>query len=135
MMGERCGIRSSILLMALDIVIQIVECLYTWQVRYRNLNLECILNYSNQVYSPFEMLDYFYSKQEENGAIMRELDEFSRCGLMGIIIRLDDEVVGYAYGVCLTDDCFDILVEKGNRDILHIYRLFTCRRPANKKKI
>lgn len=27
------------------------------------------LNYSNQVYSPFEMMDYFYSKQEENGAI------------------------------------------------------------------
>ncbi|MBR6348305.1 MAG: hypothetical protein IKR80_05080 [Spirochaetales bacterium] len=30
------------------------------------------LNYSNQVYSPFEMLDYFYSKQEENGAIRSE---------------------------------------------------------------
>lgn len=27
------------------------------------------LNYSNQIYSPFEMLDYFYSKQEEDGAI------------------------------------------------------------------
>ena len=27
------------------------------------------LNYSNQTYSPFDMLDYFYSKQEENGAI------------------------------------------------------------------
>ncbi|MCF0237513.1 MAG: hypothetical protein HUK24_02845 [Sphaerochaetaceae bacterium] len=27
------------------------------------------LNYSNQVYSPFEMLDFFYSKQEDNGAI------------------------------------------------------------------
>ena len=27
------------------------------------------LNYSNQVYSPFDMLDFFYSKQEENGAI------------------------------------------------------------------
>ncbi len=27
------------------------------------------LNYSNQTYSPFEMLDFFYSKQEEDGAI------------------------------------------------------------------
>lgn len=27
------------------------------------------LSYSNQVFSPFEMLDYFYSKQEANGAI------------------------------------------------------------------
>ena len=27
------------------------------------------LNYSNQTYSPFDMLDYFYSRQEENGAI------------------------------------------------------------------
>jgi len=27
------------------------------------------LNYSNQVYSPYDMIDYFYSKQEENGAI------------------------------------------------------------------
>ena len=27
------------------------------------------LNYSNQTYSPFDMLDFFYSKQEESGAI------------------------------------------------------------------
>lgn len=27
------------------------------------------LNYSNQTYSPFDMLDYFYAKQEKNGAI------------------------------------------------------------------
>ncbi len=27
------------------------------------------LNYSNMVYSPFEMIDYFYSKQESSGAI------------------------------------------------------------------
>lgn len=27
------------------------------------------LNYSNQVYSPFEMMDFFYKKQEPNGAI------------------------------------------------------------------
>lgn len=27
------------------------------------------LNYSNQTYSPFDMIDFFYSKQEENGAI------------------------------------------------------------------
>ena len=27
------------------------------------------LNYSNQAYSPFDMMDFFYSKQEENGAI------------------------------------------------------------------
>lgn len=67
---------------------------------------------------------------EENGAIIRELDEFSRCGLMGIIIRLDDEIVGYAYGVCLSEDSFDILVEKGNRDILHIYRLLKRELPA-----
>ena len=27
------------------------------------------LNYSNQTYSPFDMLDFFYGKQEESGAI------------------------------------------------------------------
>lgn len=27
------------------------------------------LNYSNQVYSPYDMIDFFYSKQEEDGAI------------------------------------------------------------------
>ena len=30
------------------------------------------LNYSNQVYSPFEQIDFFYSKQEESGAIRTE---------------------------------------------------------------
>jgi hypothetical protein len=49
MMGERCGMSSSILLMALDVVIQVIECLDTWQVCYGNLNLEGVLNNSNQV--------------------------------------------------------------------------------------
>ncbi len=68
---------------------------------------------------------------EENGAILRELGEFGRCGLKGIIVRLDGDIVGYAYGVCLTEDCFDILVEKGDRNILHIYRLLKRELPAH----
>ena len=50
MMGERWGMSSSILLMALDVVIQVVECLYTGQVSNRNLNLEGVLNNGNQVH-------------------------------------------------------------------------------------
>lgn len=30
------------------------------------------LNYSNLQYSPYSMVDFFYSKQEENGAIRSE---------------------------------------------------------------
>lgn len=40
----------------------------TFNLFYSSLS-SLFLNYSNQVYSPFEMIDFFYSKQEENGAI------------------------------------------------------------------
>jgi len=36
---------------------------------YENCLSSLFLNYSNQTFSPFPMIDYFYSRQEEDGAI------------------------------------------------------------------
>ena len=52
------------------------------------------LNYSNMVYSPFEMIDYFYSKQEENGAIRSDYNietgkpVFTRDNPKGVVLPM-----------------------------------------------
>ena len=60
---------------------------------------------------------------EENEAILRELGAFERLSLQGIIIYVDEGIAGYAYGTALSDDCFDVLCEKGDRNIDNIYRV------------
>lgn len=59
---------------------------------------------------------------EEDTAIRRELLEYQALGLFGIVIRVDGKVAGYAFGAPVSDDCFDLLAEKGDRSIAYIYR-------------
>ena len=52
--------------------------LYREDQKTFNLYGSCLdslfLNYSNQTFSPFPMIDYFYNRQEENGAIRCDYD-------------------------------------------------------------
>ena len=59
----------------------------------------------------------------ENLAIQRGLDHFEALGLSGIVVWIDDALVGYAYGVPLSGDCYDVLIEKGDRCYPDIYRV------------
>ena len=59
----------------------------------------------------------------ENDAIQRGLDHFEALGLTGIAVFIDDALAGYAYGVALSGDCYDVLIEKGDRHYPDIYRV------------
>lgn len=59
----------------------------------------------------------------ENEAIQRGLDQFGALGLSGIVVFIDGAMAGYAYGAPLSDDCYDVLIEKGDRRYPDIYRV------------
>ena len=60
--------------------------------------------------------------EHENIAIQLGLSNFSELELTGIVMYIDDVLCGYAYGVSLSANCFDVIIEKGDRRISDIYR-------------
>ena len=55
--------------------------------------------------------------------IEKQLAHYDALRLSGIVIRVDDRVEGFGYGVRLSDRVYDALVEKGNWDIPNITRV------------
>ena len=61
-------------------------------------------------------------KNEDNG-IQIALDNFFDIGLSGVVAFINGEMCGYAYGAPLSDDFFDAIVGKGDRNFLNIHRV------------
>ena len=59
----------------------------------------------------------------EDGAIRRGLDHFFEVGLSGILVYIDGRLSGYAYGAPLSDGCYDVMIEKGDRSVPDIYKI------------
>ena len=59
----------------------------------------------------------------EDGAIRRGLDHFFELGLSGILVYIDGRLSGYAYGAPLSDGCYDVMIEKGDRSVPDIYKI------------
>jgi len=59
----------------------------------------------------------------ENAAIQKGLEHFQELGLSGIVVFLDDRLCGYAYGAPLNESCYDVIIEKGDRNVADIYRV------------
>ncbi len=55
-------------------------------------------------------------------AIGVELEQFEELRMEGFVIKIDGEIQGFFYGTKLSDECFDAIVCKGNRDYPNIYR-------------
>ncbi len=55
--------------------------------------------------------------------IEKQLAHFDELKISGIIVRIDKEMQGFVYGTPLSEDCYDVLIEKGNREIEDIYRV------------
>lgn len=58
----------------------------------------------------------------ENESINIALDSFEALGLEGIVLYIDDSVAAYSYGQPVTDNVFDVIVEKGDYRYPNIYR-------------
>lgn len=59
----------------------------------------------------------------EDAAIRRGLAHFGELQLRGITVRIGGELMGYAYGAPLSQDCFDVIIEKGDRSVPDVYRV------------
>ena len=54
--------------------------------------------------------------------IEKQFEVFDKLGLFGVILRIDGVMAGFAYGVKLNDEVYDVIVEKADRDIPHAYK-------------
>ncbi len=59
----------------------------------------------------------------EDAAIRRGLAQFEALGLSGIAVYIDENLAGYAYGAPLSETCYDVMIEKGDRRFPDIYRV------------
>ena len=57
---------------------------------------------------------------KEYRCIERQLDHFSDLGLLGFLVRINQEVRGFCYGVPLSGEVFDGLIMKADRDVTQI---------------
>ena len=63
------------------------------------------------------------SLDRESRMIEKQLRDFDELRLSGIVLRLDGRVHGFGYGTKLSDRYYDVLAEKGDKDIPHIYKV------------
>lgn len=59
----------------------------------------------------------------EARTIKKQIDHYRKLQLSGVVIRIDGVVRGYGYGTRLSEEYYDALIEKGDRDIPHIYKV------------
>lgn len=55
--------------------------------------------------------------------IEKQLANFETLRISGLILRIDGAIQGFVYGAPISGNCYDVLIEKGNREIPHIYRV------------
>ena len=60
---------------------------------------------------------------KEARTIKKQIDNYKKLHLVGIVIRIDGVVRGYSYGTRLSKDYYDLLIEKADRDVKHIYKV------------
>ena len=55
--------------------------------------------------------------------IRKQIENYDILKLTGTLIRVDGAVAAFCYGTALSDDCYDVLIEKGDRQYPGIYRV------------
>lgn len=59
----------------------------------------------------------------ENLAIQKGLADYDALGLSGIVVFIDGHLCGYAYGAPLSNNAYDVIIEKGDRHYGDIYKI------------
>lgn len=52
-----------------------------------------------------------------------QLAHFQELHLSGIVLRIDGVVAGFGYGTKLSEDYYDAIIEKGDRDVHNVYKV------------
>lgn len=61
--------------------------------------------------------------EREGRMIEMQLAHFDALHLSGVVLRIDGAVAGFGYGTKLNDTYYDAIIEKGDRDVKHIYKV------------
>ena len=61
--------------------------------------------------------------EREERMIKMQLSVFDKLGLSGIVLRIDGAVCGFGYGSRLSDDFYDAIIEKGDKNVPYIYKV------------
>lgn len=61
--------------------------------------------------------------ERESRMIQKQLAHYDELRLSGIVLRIDGDVKGFGYGVKLSDAYYDAVIEKGDREIPHVYKV------------
>lgn len=64
-----------------------------------------------------------HALEREARMIALQMTHFDRLHLSGVVTRIDGEIVGFGYGTRLSDQFYDAIVEKGDRQIPNIYKV------------
>lgn len=59
----------------------------------------------------------------ENETIEIGLSHYKELGFTGIVVFIDDKMAGYAYGTEISDEAYDVFIEKGDRQYPDIYKV------------
>lgn len=59
----------------------------------------------------------------------RLLEHFAAFRIAGVVLRIDGRVHGFSFGTKLNDAVFDGLLEKGDREIPHVYKVLRMELP------
>ncbi len=64
-----------------------------------------------------------HALDRESRMIQMQFDNFEALHLSGVVLRVSGKVKGFSYGTKLSDEYYDAVVEKGDRELSHVYKV------------
>ena len=61
--------------------------------------------------------------EREERMIGKQMAHFEALRLSGVVLRIDGVIKGFSYGTKLSDEFYDTIAEKADRNIPHIYKV------------
>ena len=86
-------------------------------------DIEDILSYEQKWLAANKETHDMHALKREERMIRLQMTHFDKLHLSGIALRIDGEIAGFGYGTRLSDQCYDAIVEKGDRQVPHIYKV------------
>ena len=86
-------------------------------------DIEAILQFQRTWLTEKQHIDEDVQLDYENLAIHKGLAHYQELGLSGIVVFIDGELCGYAYGAPLSDTAYDVIIEKVDRRYADIYKI------------
>ena len=86
-------------------------------------DLNDILAFEHQWLEQNKETHDMHALEREARMIGLQTANFARLHLSGVVVRIDGEVKGFGYGTKLSEQVYDAIAEKGDREVPYIYRV------------